>query len=186
VFVKLEYFNPTGSYKDRMAHAMVEGAEVRGALRPGMRVIEFTGGSTGSSLAMVCAIKGYDFTPLSSDAFAREKIETMRAFGAEVELIPSPEGITPELIPAMIRRAGEITAQTIARHLLTFIISFARSFESWHTRDSALPDITLGFPRIDDGRARQARVSISMRVTARASASGRAACRARGGRPDRA
>ena len=65
VFVKLEYFNPTGSYKDRMALAMIEGAEARGALRPGMRVVEFTGGSTGSSLAMVCAIKGYPFVPLS-------------------------------------------------------------------------------------------------------------------------
>jgi cysteine synthase A len=98
VFVKLEYFSPTGSYKDRMALAMIEGAEARGALRPGMRVIEFTGGSTGSSLAMVCAIKGYEFAPLSSDAFAREKIETMRAFGAEVEMVPSDGGmVTPAL-----------------------------------------------------------------------------------------
>ena len=70
VFVKLEYFNPTGSYKDRMALSMIDGAERRGALRPGMRVVEYTGGSTGSSLAMVCAMKGYDFHPLSSDAFA--------------------------------------------------------------------------------------------------------------------
>src|SRR5215211_8825673 len=68
VFVKLEYFNPTGSYKDRMALAMIEGAESRGVLRPGMRVIEYTGGSTGSSLAMVCAVRGYAFAPLSSDA----------------------------------------------------------------------------------------------------------------------
>ncbi len=72
VFVKLEYFNPTGSYKDRMALAMIEGAEARGALRPGMRVVEYTGGSTGSSLAMVCAMKGYTFHPLSSDAFSEE------------------------------------------------------------------------------------------------------------------
>src|SRR5690349_15299134 len=92
VFVKLEYFSPTGSYKDRMALAMIEGAERRGTLKPGMRVIEFTGGSTGSSLAMVCAIKGYAFAPLSSDAFAREKIETMRAFGADVEMVPSEGG----------------------------------------------------------------------------------------------
>ena len=76
IFVKLEYFNPTGSYKDRMALAMIEGAEARGALRPGMRVVEYTGGSTGSSLAMVCAVKGYRFEPLSSDAFAEEKIRT--------------------------------------------------------------------------------------------------------------
>ena len=61
VVVKLEYFNPTGSYKDRMALAMIEGAEKRGTLRTGMRVVEYTGGSTGSSLAMVCAIKGYEF-----------------------------------------------------------------------------------------------------------------------------
>src|ERR671924_1928919 len=79
VVVKLEYFNPTGSYKDRMALAMIEGGERRGALRPGMRVVEHTGGSTGSSLAMVCAMKGYHFHPLSSDAFAVEKLDTMRA-----------------------------------------------------------------------------------------------------------
>src|SRR5580765_3314773 len=75
VCVKLESFNPTGSYKDRMALAMIEGAEARGALRPGMRVVEFTGGSTGSSLAMVCALKGYPIVLLSSDAFAREKLQ---------------------------------------------------------------------------------------------------------------
>jgi cysteine synthase A len=98
VFVKLEYFNPTGSYKDRMALAMIEGAEARGALRPGMRVVEYTGGSTGSSLAMVCAVKGYAFVPLSSDAFAEEKIRTMKAFGAEVEIVPSDGGkVTPAL-----------------------------------------------------------------------------------------
>src|SRR5205085_7640682 len=98
VIVKLESVNPTGSYKDRMALAMIEGAEARGALRPGMRVVEFTGGSTGSSLAMVCAIKGYRFLPLSSDAFAIEKIRTMQAFGAEVEIVPSDGGkVTPAL-----------------------------------------------------------------------------------------
>src|SRR6478672_1491543 len=70
VIVKLEFYNPTGSYKDRMALAMIEGAERRRALRPGMRVVEFTGGSTGSSLAMVCAAKGYRCVLLSSDAFS--------------------------------------------------------------------------------------------------------------------
>src|SRR2546425_7465835 len=83
VLVKLESVNPTGSYKDRMALAMIEGAEARGELRPGMRVVEWTGGSTGSSLAMVCAIKGYRFTPISSDGFAKEKLQTMRLFGAD-------------------------------------------------------------------------------------------------------
>src|SRR5207344_122808 len=98
VVVKLEYYNPTGSYKDRMALAMIEGAEARGALRPGMRVVEFTGGSTGSSLAMVCAAKGYRFVVLSSDAFSREKLLTMQAFGAELRLVPSDGGkVTPGL-----------------------------------------------------------------------------------------
>src|ERR1700761_6087826 len=98
VLVKLEFYNPTGSYKDRMALAMIEEAEKRGDLRPGMRVVEYTGGSTGSSLAMVCAVKGYPFEPLSSDAFAPEKIKTMQAFGGDVTLLPSEGGkITPGL-----------------------------------------------------------------------------------------
>ncbi len=98
MLVKLEFYNPTGSYKDRMALAMIEGAERRGALSPGMRVVEFTGGSTGSSLAMVCAAKGYKLVLLSSDAFAEEKLRTMRALGAELRLLPSDGGkVTPAL-----------------------------------------------------------------------------------------
>ena len=112
VWVKMEAANPTGSYKDRMALAMIEGAEADGRLRPGQLVVEYTGGSTGSSLAFVCAVKGYPLRIVSSDAFAEEKIRTMRAFGAEVELIPSPDGITPDLIPSMMRRAAEIAAET--------------------------------------------------------------------------
>ena len=110
VVVKLEYFNPTGSYKDRMALAMIEGAEARGVLKPGMRVVEYTGGSTGSSLAMVCAMKGYEFHPLSSDAFAAEKLDTMRAFGADLELIPSDGGkVTPALFDRFKARIKELT-----------------------------------------------------------------------------
>jgi cysteine synthase len=112
IWVKLEAANPTGSYKDRMALAMIEAAERDGRLRPGQPVVEYTGGSTGSSLAFVCAVKGYPLRIVSSDAFADEKIRTMRALGADVELIHSPEGITPALIPAMVRRAGEIAAVT--------------------------------------------------------------------------
>ena len=109
VLIKLEYFNPTGSYKDRMAVAMIEEAEIRGDLRPGMTVVEYTGGSTGSSLAFVCAVKGYKFKVVSSDAYAREKLDTMRAFGAELEIIASHDGkITPGLIPRMIQRAKNI------------------------------------------------------------------------------
>src|SRR5213594_4006359 len=102
VLIKLESVNPTGSYKDRMALAMIEGAEARGALRPGMRVVEFTGGSTGSSLALVCAVKGYRFVPVSSDAFAKEKLDTMRAFGADLQIVESEGGrITPGLFDRM-------------------------------------------------------------------------------------
>jgi cysteine synthase len=82
VWVKLEGCNPTGSYKDRMALALIEGAEGRGELTPGMTGIEYTGGSTGSSLAFVCSVKGYRFVAVSSDAFAPEKLRTMRAFGS--------------------------------------------------------------------------------------------------------
>jgi cysteine synthase A len=112
VWVKLEGANPTGSYKDRMALAMIEGAERDGRLAPGQTVVEYTGGSTGSSLAYVCAVTGHPLRIVSSDAFAPEKIQTMRAFGADVELVPSPGGITPDLIPSMVRRAGEIARET--------------------------------------------------------------------------
>ena len=112
VVVKLEYFNPTRSYKDRMALAMIEGAERRGTLRPGMRVIEYTGGSTGSSLAMVCAMKGYEFHPLSSDAFSEEKLNTMRAFGADLEIIQSDGGkVTPALFDKFKARIAELAKQ---------------------------------------------------------------------------
>ncbi|WP_203703445.1 PLP-dependent cysteine synthase family protein [Asanoa iriomotensis] len=112
VWVKVEAANPTGSYKDRMALAMIEAAERDGRLLPGQTVVEYTGGSTGSSLAFVCAVKGYPLKIVSSDAFAAEKIRTMRAFGADVELIHSPDGITPRLIPAMVARAKEIADET--------------------------------------------------------------------------
>jgi cysteine synthase len=111
VWVKLEASNPTGSYKDRMALAMIEGAERSGRLLPGQTVVEYTGGSTGSSLAFVCALKGYPLRIVTSDAFAAEKLATMRALGAELEVLPSPEGITPQLIPSMMERAAEIVEQ---------------------------------------------------------------------------
>jgi cysteine synthase A len=112
VLVKLESINPTGSYKDRMALAMIEGAEARGALRPGMRVIEFTGGSTGSSLGMVCAAKGYPFVVLSSDAFAKEKLLTMTAFGADLRIIPSDGGkVTPALFDRFRAEIAKLAAE---------------------------------------------------------------------------
>ena len=110
VWLKLEAANPTGSYKDRMALAMIEGAEQRGTLQPGQTVVEYTGGSTGSSLALVCAVKGYPLRIVTSNAFALEKLRTMAAFGATLEIIDSPEGIHPGLIPAMRDRVTQIVA----------------------------------------------------------------------------
>lgn len=110
IYVKYEGGNPTGSMKDRMALAMVEGAERRGELKPGGKIIEYTGGSTGSSLAMVCAIKGYSAHFVSSDAFAEEKLQTMKAFGAELEIHPSEDGkITAKLIDTLVARAAELS-----------------------------------------------------------------------------
>ena len=84
ILVKLEWENPTGSMKDRMAHAVLSRAEQDGRLRPGDTVVEYTGGSTGASLALVCVAKGYRLRIVTSDAFSREKLDQMRALGAEV------------------------------------------------------------------------------------------------------
>lgn len=111
VWVKVEGGNPTGSYKDRMALAMIEEAERRGDLRPGMTVVEYTGGSTGSSLALVCAVKGYRLRVVSSDAFAEEKLNTMRALGADLTVVPSGGSITRELIEIVISTAEEYAAE---------------------------------------------------------------------------
>ena len=112
VVVKLEYYSPTGSYKDRMALAMIEGAERRNELRTGMRVVEYTGGSTGTSLALVCALKGYEFTPVSSNAFAKEKLATIRLFGASLRLIHSDDGkLVPELFRKMIGTAEQMSKE---------------------------------------------------------------------------
>src|SRR6476646_9523192 len=112
IYVKYEGANPTGSMKDRMAFSMVEGAEKRGQLKPGGRVMDYTGGSTGSSLAMVCATKGYQAYFVSSDAFAQEKLQTMKAFGATLEIFPSGDGkITAQLIDDMVARAKELSKE---------------------------------------------------------------------------
>ena len=112
IWVKWEGANPTGSMKDRMALSMIQGAVARGQLTPGGRVVEYTGGSTGSSLAMVCAALGFRAHFVSSNAFAEEKLQTMRAFGARLDVLPSEHGkITPALIQAIIARARELTAE---------------------------------------------------------------------------
>ena len=110
VYVKLEANNPTGSKKDRMALAMIEGAEKRGILKKGMSVVEYSGGSTGAGLALVCGIKGYRFRLITADVFGKEKIGLMKALGADLEIIESDNGkITKELISKMINRASEIS-----------------------------------------------------------------------------
>ena len=112
VVVKLESSNPTGSMKDRVAKAMVEAAITDGRLPPGGTVVEYTGGSTGISLGLICAALGYKAHFVSSDAFSDEKLDTMRAYGAELTLIPSEERrITAQLIKAMMAKAEEISRE---------------------------------------------------------------------------
>ena len=112
VFAKLEWANPTGSMKDRMAKAAIEGAETKGLLKPGGTAVEYTAGTTGVSLALICAAKGYRLHIVSSDAFSEEKMRTMRAFGAEITLVPSDnKRINESLIKQMIATAERVSAQ---------------------------------------------------------------------------
>ncbi|HIJ12593.1 MAG TPA: cysteine synthase family protein [Halobacteriales archaeon] len=112
VWVKLEGLNPTGSYKDRLAMSILQNALERGDVQTGQRVVEYTGGSTGTSLAFVSAILGLEFTAVFSNAFAKAKQQSMEAFGAEVVVINSPGGkITPELIQKMKNKAYELAEQ---------------------------------------------------------------------------
>jgi len=112
VFVKIEGANPTGSMKDRMARAVIAAAEADGRLRPGDTVVEYTGGSTGTSLALVCAAKGYRIRIVSSRAFSQEKLDHMAALGAELTLVPSEGGlITKQLILDMIEAARRLSAE---------------------------------------------------------------------------
>ena len=113
ILLKLESQNPTGSMKDRMALAMVAAAEADGRLLPGGTVVEYTGGSTGVSLALVCAVKGYALHLVSSDAFTREKLDHMRLLGATLDIVPSDGGrMTEALFRAMIEAARVATEHT--------------------------------------------------------------------------
>jgi cysteine synthase A len=112
IFVKLESENPTGSLKDRMARAVISRAEEDGRLKPGDSVVEYTGGSTGTSLALVCAARGYRIRIVSSDAFSREKLDHMAALGAELTLVPSEGGLTTrKLIQEMIEVARRLSQE---------------------------------------------------------------------------
>jgi len=114
LWVKLEYRNPTGSLKDRMALAMIEGAERDGLLAAGDTVVEYTGGSTGPALAFVCRAKGYRCRIVMADCFTEERFQLIRALGGEIEITRSqygPPKVTPDDIKAMVARAAELAAQ---------------------------------------------------------------------------
>jgi cysteine synthase len=114
LWIKLEHRNPTGSMKDRMALAMIEGAERDGLISPGDTVVEYTGGSTGPALALVCRAKGYRALIVIADCFTEERIQLMRALGAELDVIPSVEGrpkVTAQDIQNMVDRAAELAAR---------------------------------------------------------------------------
>jgi cysteine synthase A len=120
LWLKLELRNPSGSMKDRMALAMIEGAERDGLISPGDTVVEYTGGSTGPALALVCRAKGYRAVIVIADCFTEERIQLMNALGAEIDLIPSVEGppkVTPQDIDNMVARAAEFAAKP--RHYAT-------------------------------------------------------------------
>lgn len=110
IFAKAEWENPTGSMKDRMALAVISRAEADGRLRPGGTVVEYTGGSTGASLALVCAAKGYPIHVVSSHAFSQEKLDHMVAYGAKLTLVPyNGRGITKQLFLDMIEEARKLS-----------------------------------------------------------------------------
>ncbi len=114
LWLKLEYRNPTGSMKDRMALAMIEGAERDGRISPGDTVVEYTGGSTGPALALVCGAKGYRALIVMADCFTEERFQLMRALGAEIDVVPSIEGrpkVTPQDIHNMVARAEELAKE---------------------------------------------------------------------------
>lgn len=114
VWIKLEYFNPTGSMKDRMALAMVEGAERDGLVRPGDTLVEYTGGSTGPSLALVGRAKGYEVLIVMADCFTEERFQLLWALGAKVDVVPSVEGrprVTTRDIENMMARAQELASR---------------------------------------------------------------------------
>ena len=112
IYAKLEWENPTGSMKDRMATAVISRAEADGRLKPGDTVVEYTGGSTGTSLALVCAAKGYRIRIVSSDAFSREKLDHMAALGAELTIVPSDEGrSTKKLFLDMVETARKLSRE---------------------------------------------------------------------------
>jgi cysteine synthase len=140
LWVKLEYRNPSGSMKDRMALAMIEGAEREGALAPGDTVVEYTGGSTGPALALACRAKGYRCLIVMADCFTEERFQLVRALGAELDVVQSVEGrprVTAQDIRNMIARAAELAAH--AGHYATD--QFNNPYPIAHYRDHLAREI---------------------------------------------
>ena len=136
MYVKCEAFNPLSSVKDRLAIAIIEDAERRGALKPGQTVIEATSGNTGIALAMVCAVKGYPFVALMADSFSIERRKLMRALGAKVVLTPAAERAT-----GMLAKAEELAAKNgwfLARQ-------FENPANPEYHRNTTGPEILLDF-----------------------------------------
>jgi cysteine synthase A len=154
LWLKLEYYNPTGSMKDRMALAMIEGAERDGLLSAGDTVVEYTGGSTGPSLALVCRAKGYRARIVMADCFTEERFQLLRALGADVDVLPSVEGpphVTSQDIQNMVARAEELAA--LPGHYATdqfnnpYIVTGHRDFlgrEIWEQSKGRVTAFTQG------------------------------------------
>jgi len=140
LWVKLEYLNPSGSMKDRMALAMIEGAERDGSLHEGDTVVEYTGGSTGPALALVCRAKGYRCLIVMADCYTEERFQLVRALGAQLDVVESVAGrptVTPQDITNMIERAGELASQP--GHYATD--QFNNPYPVPHYRDHLGPEI---------------------------------------------
>ena len=143
ILLKMESENPTGSMKDRMALAMIEAAESDGRLKPGGSVVEYTGGSTGVSLSLICAVKGYRLHIVTSDAFAREKLDHMQILGARLTIIPSEDGgMTAKLTRDMIATAEGIARDTGA--FLTAQMKNTDQIQAYHKMAAEIWEQTGG------------------------------------------
>ena len=146
LWIKLEGANPTGSMKDRMALAMIEAGERTGRLKPGQRVVEYTGGSTGVSLALICAARGYPLSIVTSDAFSAEKRNHMAALGAELTIVASAGGGMDEaLTRKMIETARQITERTGA--FWTYQLKNTDQWTAYHAMANEIWEQTSG--RVD-------------------------------------
>jgi cysteine synthase A len=165
ILVKLESENPTGSMKDRMALAMIEAAEADGRLAANGTVVEYTGGSTGVSLSLVCAVKGYPLHIVTSDAFAREKLDHMAILGATLHIVPSDSGRMTEKLTRDMIEAARIIAQQTPGSFWTDQMSNRDQLAAYHAMAAEIWDQTNG--RID-GFVQSVGTAASLRGTGEA------------------